>query len=482
MIPSPIGKLSALVASVVLAGCNLAPAYHPPTTVAIPAGFKEAPGWTTAAPSDAVAKGEWWTLFGDAELDALAAKVDVTNQTVAQYRAAYQAARAITREERAALFPTVTAQVSATDSGTSNKSSTLVSGTSSSVNQRYSAGIGASWEPDLWGKLGNGVEQARASEQASAGDLANATLSARGELATDYLELRGIDALRDLLDETITAYERALTITQNKYKAGTVAHSDVDQAQTSLSNAQADRRDLDRQRAILEHAIAVLVGENPSSFSIAPAAWHPVVPAVPTTLPSALLERRPDVTAAERRVAAANANIGIQRAAFFPQVDLSANGSLNATSIGDLFSAPISLWSFGLTGLVTLLDFGANKAKVAQAHAEFDQAAAVYRQSVLAAFQQVEDNLAAGAAYEDEAGMRARASDAADRAETIARNQYLAGTIDYSQVIIAQTAAYSARQARIQAVVDQQTTAAALIQAIGGNWAENTAFGHQQLR
>jgi NodT family efflux transporter outer membrane factor (OMF) lipoprotein len=470
MIPSRLGKLSALLISVAVAGCNLASTYRPPTIVAIPADFKEAPGWTVAVPSDAVAKGEWWRLFGDAQLDALAAKVEVTNQTVAQYRAAYEAARAMTREERATLFPIATAQVSATDSGTSNKGSALVSGTSSSVNQRYSLGIGASWEPDLWGKLGNGVKQARASEQASAGDLANATLSARAELVTDYLELRGIDALRDLLNETIAAYARALTITQNKYKSGTVAHSDVDQAQTSLSNAQADRRDLDRQRALLEHAIAVLVGENPSSFTIAPTAWHPVVPTVPATLPSALLERRPDVTAAERRVAAANANIGIQRAAFFPQVNLSANGSLNSTSIGDLFTAPLSLWSLGFTGLQTLLDFGANKAKVAQAHAEFDQAAAVYRQSVLTAFQQVEDNLAAGAAYADEAGMRDRASDAADRAEIIARNQYLAGTIDYSQVIVAQTAAYSARQARIQAVVDQQTTATALIQAIGGNW------------
>lgn len=478
MMPSRFSRLAALMATVALAGCNLAPAYRPPVTVAVPSSFKEAPGWGTAAPSDTVAKGAWWTLFGDDLLDSLAAKVDVTNQTVAQYRAAYEAARAITRQERAALFPTVTAQISASDSGSSNRSSPLSNGSSSStgttgsssVGQRYSLGIGASWEPDLWGRLGNGVNQARASEQASAGDLANATLSARGELVTDYLQLRGIDAQREVLDATITAYSRALTITQNKYKAGTVTRADVDQAQTSLSNAQADRRDLDRQRALLEHAVAVLAGENPSTFSIAPAAWRPVVPAVPAALPSALLERRPDITAAERRVAAANANIGIQRAAFFPQLSLSANGSLNASAIGDLFAAPLSLWSFGLSGLETLLDFGANKAKVAQARAEFDEAAAVYRQSVLLAFQQTEDNLAAGAAYADEARMRAEASDAADRAEAIARNQYLAGTIDYSQVIVAQTSAYSARQARIQAVVAQQTTAVALIQAIGGNW------------
>jgi NodT family efflux transporter outer membrane factor (OMF) lipoprotein len=469
MIPSRLHKLTAMLASAAVAGCNLAPSYRPPTTVAIPASFKEAPGWSAAVPSDAVAKGAWWTLFGDPQLDALAARVEVTNQTVAQSRAAYEAARALTREERAALFPTVTAQASATRSGSSNNSSPITA-SSSSVGQRYSLGIGASWEPDLWGRLGNGVKQARASEEASAGDLANATLSACGELVTDYLQLRGIDAQRELLDATVTAYARTLTITQNKYEQGTVAHSDVDQAQTALSNAQADKRDFDRQRALLEHAIAVLVGENPSSFSIARAAWHPVVPAVPATLPSALLERRPDVTAAERRVAAANANIGIQRAAFFPLVNLSASGSLNSTAIGDLFGAPLSLWSLGLSGIETLLDFGANKAKVAQAHAEFDQATAVYRQSVLLAFQQVEDNLAAVATYADEVQMRTQASTAADRAETSANNQYVAGTVDYTQVVVAQTVAYSAREARIQTVVNQQTTAVALIQAIGGRW------------
>jgi NodT family efflux transporter outer membrane factor (OMF) lipoprotein len=477
MIPFRPGKLTAVLAGLAVAGCNLAPAYRPPTTVMARTGFKEAPGWTTAVPSDAVARGEWWTLFDDNLLNSLATRAEVTNQTVAQYRAAYQAARAFTREERAALFPSVTGQASATFSGNSSNSAALASGTAITT-QRYSLGIGASWEPDLWGRLGNGVNQARASEQASVGDLANATLSARGELVTDYLQLRGIDAQRDLLDETIAAYARALKITQNKYKAGTVARSDIDQAQTSLSNAQADRRDLDRQRALLEHAIAVLAGENPSSFAIARAAWHPVIPVVPATLPAALLERRPDVTAAERRVAAANANIGIQRAAFFPQISLSANGSLSSTALGDLVAAPLSLWSFGLSGVETLLDFGANKARLAQAHAEFDQAAAVYRQSVLTAFQQVEDNLAASAVYTDEAGMRAQASDAADRAETIARNQYLAGTIDYSQVIVAQTAAYSARQARLQAVVSQQTTAVALIQAIGGNWVTERPSGH----
>ncbi|MBC2665263.1 efflux transporter outer membrane subunit [Novosphingobium flavum] len=464
MIRPRLRQTGALLVSAALAGCNLAPSYRPPTMAAAPAAFKEAPGWSLAAPSDAVAKGEWWTLFGDPQLDALAAKVAVSNQTVAQYRAAWSEARAATRGARAAQFPTVTGGVGATRSGGSGASS----GTKGT---EVSAQLSASWEADLWGKLGNGVKEASASAEASAGDLANATLSARGALATDYLELRGIDAQRSLLGATVTAYQKALEITGNKYAAGTVARSDVDTAQAALSGAEADRRDLDRQRAVLEHAIAVLAGENPSTFAIAAdPAWTPVVPEVPSALPAQILERRPDIAAAERRVAAANADIGVQRAAYFPQVSLTADGSLSATSVGNLVTAPLSLWSLGMSALGTLLDFGANKAKVDQSRAAFDAAAAAYRQTVLTAFQQVEDNLAAGAAYADEAGMRNTASAAADRAETIARNQYLAGTIDYSSVVVAQTTAYSARQARIQAVIDRQTTAVALILALGGQW------------
>ena len=467
MMSSRLRLLSAVLASSALAACNLAPAYRPPAMATFPAGFKEAPGWNLAAPSDAVARGDWWTLFGDPELDALTVKVEVANQTVAQYRAAWMAARAATQGARAALFPTVTANADVTRTGGNSARTPAAAG---SQHSSASAGLTASWEPDLWDKLGNGVNQARASEQASAGDLANATLSARAALVSDYLQLRGIDAQRDLLDATVIAYQKALDITRNKYKAGTVGRSDVDSAQASLSNAEADRRDLDRQRASLEHAIGVLAGENPSTFSIARAMWHPTVPQVPSVLPSQLLERRPDVAGAERRVAAANASIGIQRTAAFPQLSLNANGSLNATNVGDLVSAPLSLWSLGLSALGTLLDFGANRAKVAQARAQFDQAAALYRQTVLTAFQQVEDELAAAAAYADEARMRDAAATSADRAEAIARNQYLAGTIDYTQVVVAQTTAYSANQARIEAIVDRQTTAVALIQAIGGQW------------
>lgn len=463
-----------LIPALALGGCNLAPAYRPPAAVAIPSSFRESPGWAVAMPSDAVARGAWWGLFGDPALDALERKVAVTNQNVAAARAAYQAARALVAVQRSALFPTITGTASGTHSD-SFSGAPAVGTATTTAGSRYALSIGASWEPDLWGRLGNAVGQARATAQASAGDLANATLSAQGEVATDYVQLRGIDAQRVLLDRTITDYRRALTITTNKYRAGTVAHSDVYQAQTSLSNAIATRQDLDRQRAVLEHAIAVLAGENPSSFTIAPVSWAPVVPQVPGVLPATLLERRPDVAAAERRVAAANANIGIQRAAYFPQLTLSGSGGTSGSAVGQLFSAATSLWSLGLSTVATLLDFGARHGQVVQARAQYDQAAANYRQTVLTAFQQVEDNLAATRVLADVTRSRADAADAAIRAEAIVNNQYLGGIVDYSQVIVAQTAAFTAQQSRIQAVIDQQVAAIALIQAIGGHWSGDAA-------
>lgn len=453
-----------------LAGCNLAPAYRPPSLAAPPAAFKEAPGWSVAVPSDAVARGEWWRLFGDPLLDGLEAKVAVTNQNVAAARAAYQAARALVAVQRSALFPTITGSASATQSETFASAAAPAATSSTTSGAHYALSIGASWEPDLWGRLGNQVSQARASAEASAGDLANATLSAQGELATNYVQLRGVDAQRDLFDAVIADYRRALTITSNKYRAGVVAHSDVYQAQTSLSNAIATRQDLDRQRAVLEHAIAVLTGENPSTFALAPAPWQPGVPAVPSVLPATLLQRRPDIAAAERRVAAANANIGVQRAAYFPDISLSGSAGTSGSTLGQLFSASTSLWSLGLSSLVTLLDFGARHGQVVQARAQFDEAAATYRQTALTAFQQVEDDLAAMRVLTDETVSRADAENAAVRAEAIASNQYRSGTIDYAQVIVAQTSALTARQAHIQAVVDHQTAIVALIQAIGGTW------------
>lgn len=470
---SLLPRMMAALGMTALAGCNLAPHYQVPSSAPAPAAFKGAPGWAVAQPADAVAKGEWWHLFRDARLDDLEARVVITNQTVAAARAAYDQARALVRQDRAALFPTVSAGAGVTRSGSfaANSTGTINSnGTLSTTGTRYNADVSASWAPDLWGAIGNTVRQAKASAQASAGQLANATLSAQGELASDYLQLRGLDAQKTLLDDTVTAYARSLKIAQNKYAGGTVSRADVYTAQSALSSAQASLRDLVRQRAAYEDAIAVLVGENPSTFAIVAAPWQQATPDVPAAIPAQVIQRRPDIAATERAVAAANAAIGIQKAAFFPSLSLSGSASTDAAALGSLFSAATSFWSLGASAAETLLDFGARSAKVAGARAAYNEAVANYRQSVLIAFQQVEDNLAAMAAYRGEVVDLAAAADAADHALTIALNEYKAGTVDYTNVVTAQATDYAARQKLIQTVVSRQIAAVSLIQALGGEW------------
>lgn len=467
----------ALVPALLLSGCSFAPTYRPPA-ISIPAQFKEVPNWQVATPTDAVARGAWWMLFKDDVLNSLERKVVISNQNLAASKAAYDQSRAIVREQRATLLPTLSLQAKANDAGTfvnsATSSSTGSGATSGSTvtagSNAFSLGIGASWEPDLWGQIGNSVSQAKAQAQASQGDLLNATLSAQGELALNYVQLRGIETQKVALDQTVADYARALTITTNLYNAGVSAQSDVLQAESALRSAKADAADLIRQRAILEHAIAVLVGENPSTFTLPAAPWNRAVPNIPSILPATLLQRRPDIAAAERRVAAANAAIGIQRAAFFPSISLTGQAGSEASGLGALFDATSAVWSLGVTGLLTLLDFGGRSARVGQARASYIQAVAAYRQTVLAAFQQVEDQLAATTVLRTVSDERAAAADAANRSEYIAGNQYRAGQIAYSSVIVAQTTALTARTSDIQAVVNQQTAAIALIQAIGGYW------------
>ncbi|WP_404712822.1 efflux transporter outer membrane subunit [Sphingomonas sp. MMS24-J13] len=464
-----------MIFSLLLSGCSFAPAYHRPTAQ-IPASFKEAPGWRAAAPADAVAKGEWWMLFNDPTLNALEAKVSINNQNVAAAAAAYAQARATVRELRASLFPTVSLTADATRAGSFGSSTTTIigsGGTTSSVSsgsQRYSVSLGGTWEPDLWGKIGNSVSQQRELTQATEADLNNAKLSAQGELAADYVQLRGLEEQKVILDATVTAYARALKITTNRYNQGVVAKVDVLQAQTQLEGAKGDAADLVRQRALLEHAIAVLIGENPSSFSLPEQTWNRSVPDVPSVLPASLLERRPDIAGAERRVAAANSAIGIQKAAFFPTIDLSGSVGSNTSKIAQLFTSAASIWSLGAQGALTLLDFGARSARVAEARAAYDQAVANYRQTVLAGFQQVEDELAASRILAYVADQRTRAATSANQVEALTQNQYVAGQIAYSDVITAQTTALSARRSEAQAVVDRQVAAVTLIQAIGGSW------------
>lgn len=449
---------AALLAS--LAGCALAPAYERPATPA-PAAFKELAGWAPAAPADALERGPWWTLFGDPVLDGLVRQVEVNNQNVAAAVAAYAEARAVVAEQRAALFPTVTL-----NGGANRNGSRSGDGTSN----KYSLSIGSSWEPDVWGRLRAGISAAQANAQASAADLASARLSAQGELAADYFTLRSVDAQRALLATTIEGYQRVLKITQNRFDVGIVPHSDVYQAQTQLASAQSDDLSLARQRAQLEHAIAVLIGKAPADFALAGAPWNVTVPDVPVGVPSTLLERRPDIAAAERAVAAANAQVGIVRAAYFPQIGLSASYGSSASAIGDLFKASSAAWALGLSAVETIFNGGANRAAVQGANAARDQAVARYRQTVLTAFADVEDQLNATTILAQQQDLRRVASEAADKVEEQVLNRYKAGQVSYSEVVQAQVTALSARRSLVQAQADRQTTAVALIQALGGGW------------
>lgn len=445
-----------------LSACVIGPRYQVPE-MAVPAQFKEAGDWIAAKPADDAARGEWWRIFNDPVLDGLASQVAVSNQKVAAAAAAYDQARALVRQQRASLFPVVSLDASGDRSSGS-------AGTVSSTRNVYQLSMGASWEPDVWGRLRLGVAGARANAQASAADLAAARLSAQGELALDYLNLRETDVQSRLLAETITAYQRALQIAQNRYAAGIAPKTDVLQAQTQLASAQADLVALQQNRAQFEHAIAVLIGKAPADFTLDAAEWQPAVPQVPLLLPSTLLQRRPDIAAAERSVAAANAQIGIAQSGYYPNIGLSASYGLSASRVPSLFSASAAAWSLGASLAQKIFDAGAVSAQVASARAAQQRAAALYRQTVLTAFQDVENQLSAARVFEKQLDLRRAASEAADQAEQQVLNRYKAGQVVYTDVITAQTTALSARRTLAQVQANRQSAAVALIQALGGGW------------
>ena len=453
-------KRSAILAASLLAGCAVGPAYKLPATPQ-PAAFKEAGPWQVAAPADMLEKGPWWTLFNDAQLNELAARVKIDNQNVAAAVANYAAARASVAQQRAQLLPTVTLNGGADRTG---------GGGSGGNNKSYRLSIGGTWEPDVWGRLRAGVTGAEASAQASAADLAAATLSAQGELAINYFSLRELDAERELVKQTIAGYERVLQITQNRFDAGIAARTDVLQAETQLAQTRSDDLSLERQRAQLEHAIAILLGRAPAEFSLAVAPWIANVPDVPTGVPASLLQRRPDIAAAERRVAAANADIGIAQAAYYPNIGLSGSYATGGPSVSDLFKVSNAVWSLGLSAAQTLFNGGATRAAVAGATAQQDAAAARYKQTVLTAFGDVEDQLAATRILAQQQVLRQQASTAANLVETQILNRYKAGQVSYTEVVQAQATALSARRALAQSQADRQTTAVALIQSLGGGW------------
>jgi NodT family efflux transporter outer membrane factor (OMF) lipoprotein len=459
----------ALILACALAACTVGPDYvKPPAPVAATYKELEGTGWKPAQPADTLTRGAWWNLYADPSLDALEQQLATANQNVQAAEARFRAARATVAQYRSSFFPVVTAN--AQYSRARSSENVLHKSTAGLTLNDYLVQADASWEPDLWGRVSRSVEGAKADAQASAADAQAVLLSMQAELATDYFELRGLDQERQLLDDTIKAYGEALDLTQHRYAGGIATDADVAQAQTQLKTTQAQALDLGVQRAQLEHAIAILIGQPPSTFSlaIAPLAAVPVV--AQTGVPSALLERRPDIASAERQVAAMNAQIGVATAAFFPNLILSVTGGLEATNYSQWLLAPSRLWSLGPALAGTLLDFGGRAAVKEQARAHYDESVAQYRQTVLAAFGQVEDNLAALRVLEEEAAAQDDAVAAARRALAVVSDRYKNGAITYLDVVVAQTTALTNERNAVSIARRRMAASVALVKALGGGW------------
>jgi NodT family efflux transporter outer membrane factor (OMF) lipoprotein len=457
---------AAFAAMVALSGCMMGPDYVRPITPA-PAAFKEAEGWKLAQPQDVAPKGNWWEVFGDATLNELEAQVDISNQNIKAAEAQLRAAQALTQAARAGLFPTVGAAGAATRSKTPT-GSRVVNG--SGIGNNYNLAVDASWELDLWGRVRRSVESSEANAQATSADLAAARLSAQALLAQDYWAMRVLDAEIALFKTTIAAYERSLQLTRNQYSAGIVGRNDVVQAEAQLNSTRAQALDAGVQRAQLEHAIAILIGKAPAEVSIAVVTQQWSFPVIPPGLPSELLERRPDIAAAERSVAAANAQIGVAEAAFYPTLSLSAAGGFQSASFVHLLSLPNQYWSIGAALAQTIFDGGLRKAQSAQAIAVYDATVAEYRQTVLGGFQEVEDNLVALRILEQEAAVQDAAVKAARESETITNNQYKAGTTNYLSVVVVQAAALNNERAALAILGRRLIASVGLIKALGGGW------------
>jgi NodT family efflux transporter outer membrane factor (OMF) lipoprotein len=453
-----------------VAACTVGPDYQRPAS-AVPATFKEAAqkatGWQVARPADANDRGAWWSVYRDPVLDGLARQIDISNQNLQASEAAFRQAEAIVAQARAGFFPTAQVNASATRSRGGGGGGGAGAG---GISHFFSIAGSASWLLDLWGKVSRTVEGNVATAQADAGDVANARLAAQGQLASDYMQLRVADELKRLLEAAVDAYSESLRISQNQYNAGIAAASDVAQARTQVESTRAQAIATGILRAQLEHAIAVLIGKPPAELTIAPVANVPALPDIPAGLPSTLLERRPDIAAAERRMAAANAQIGVAETAFFPAVTLSGNAGSAATTLGQLFSAPSLIWSFGGALAETVFDAGARHALVEQARAQFDATVALYRQTVLTGFQQVEDELAALRILAQQAAAEDIAVASSREAERIINNQYKAGTVAFTAVVVAQTAALTNAEAALAVRQSRLVASVALIQALGGGW------------
>ncbi|MGE5095589.1 MAG: efflux transporter outer membrane subunit [Betaproteobacteria bacterium] len=442
-----------------LAACAVGPDYRRPA-VETPAAYKEAGDWIVAQPRDEAPRGKWWEVFGDPTLDGLMEQIDVSNQTLKAAEARYTQARAATRAARASLFPSVGANA---DAQRSRRGST---GSATS----YTVSLDARWEADVWGRIRRQVEAARASEAAGAADVEAARLSLQAELATNYFQLRSTDAQRDLLEDSVKAFQASLNIARNRYRAGVAAKVDVVQAETQLNSIEAQAIDLRATRAQLEHAIAVLVGKPAGSFGIAPAKLEIRVPDIPPGVPSTLLERRPDIAAAERRMAAANARIGVAEAAYFPTLDLTGSGGFAGASLAHLFSAPNRVWSLGAALAGTLLDFGARSAQVESSRAAYDEAVANYRGTVLGAFQEVENGLASVRWLAEEGRTQEEAARLARESVALTVNQYKAGTVGFLNVVQVQATQLSEERNTVNVLGRRLAASVALVKALGGGW------------
>ncbi len=466
--------LLTVAVAALLGSCSVGPNYHRPSAP-VPQRFKEAEGWKPAEPREAGSGADWWSVYEDPTLNDLEQQIDISNQTLKASEAAWREAVALITEARAGFFPVIGVAATGTRSGGPGAGAANVGAGAAAApqsmpkNQFELAGTG-SWDIDIWGKIRRTLEANVASARASEADLAAARLSAQATLASDYIELRVTEEQQQLLDETVDAYKRSLQITANQYKVGVAAKTDVITAETQLEGAESQQIAVGVNRAILEHAVAVLIGKPPGDFTLAPAKLGTLVPVVPLGVPSALLERRPDIAGAERRMAAANAQVGVAIAAYFPDLTLSGSFGYASSVTSHLVKAPNNLWSFGGSATDTLLDFGARPAQVRQARAAYDATVATYRQTVLTAFEQVEDELATLRILEQQVKVQEQTVKDANLAVQLTLNQYKAGTVAYTSVITAQTTALSDAQTLLTIRQNRLVASVNLIEALGGGW------------
>ncbi|GAA0332120.1 multidrug efflux RND transporter outer membrane subunit OpmB [Sphingomonas oligophenolica] len=463
-----ICRAAALIAAAALGGCSLAPTYRPPV-VAAPAAFKEAGPWLPAAPADAARPEPWWTLFGDPTLDGLERQLADANPTIAGAVGRYDAARAYLARARADLFPSVSIGSQLTRNRQSDNRP-LRGSNQPDLYAADTASGAAGYELDLWGRVRNSVAAGRAEAEASADDIAAVRLSLAGELASDYIALRGADQQIALLNNTVDDYAQADALTQRRFRGGIASGVDAGRSGAQLDEARAQLSDVMAGRALIEHAIASLVGVPASSFTIAPATTSLAMPAIPAGLPSTLLERRPDVAAAERRMMAANAKIGVARAAFFPSISLGGQGGFQSTALAGLVSAPNLFWSVGPSAVLSLFGGGRRRAQVALARADWDQTTAAYRGNVLRAFQDVEDSLSQLHLIGDEAEAEQQAEIQAAQVETLSLNRYVKGAVTYLDVVTAQTTALRIHRAVIDLTTRRLQASVRLARAVGGGW------------